>query len=142
DDKTVRVWDVATGRCRATLEGHTAWVSSVALTADGRTAVSGAWDKTVRVWDVATGRCRDTLEGHTAWVYSVALTADGRTAVSGSWDGTVRVWEVATGRCLEVYPGYSDDAQAWFRTRNEPAPVSSDLDSDFLRLATENGAVM
>jgi WD40 repeat protein len=64
-DNTVRVWDVASGQCTATLEGHTASVYSVALTSDGTRAVSGSDDNTVRVWDVASGQCTATLEGHT-----------------------------------------------------------------------------
>src|SRR4051812_21441417 len=93
------VWDLALGHCTALLEGHTGYVSSVAVTADGRAAVSGAWDKTVRVWDLALGHCTALLEGHTDEVRSVAVTADGRTAVSGSADHTVRVWDLALGRC-------------------------------------------
>jgi WD40 repeat protein len=57
DDKTVRVWDLDTGACLRTLQGHTGSVWSVALHADGRRAVTGSDDKTVRVWDLDTGAC-------------------------------------------------------------------------------------
>ncbi|MGC2513114.1 MAG: hypothetical protein WA383_01235, partial [Terriglobales bacterium] len=39
------------------LEGHTGWVYAVALTADGKRAVSGSRDKTLRVWDLKFGTC-------------------------------------------------------------------------------------
>ncbi len=42
------VWDVQSGKCTATLTGHTDGVTSVAVAPDGRTAVSGSYDKTVR----------------------------------------------------------------------------------------------
>ena len=50
DDKTVRVWDVATKECVATLEGHTDNVMAVCSLGDGLRIASGSSDKTVRVW--------------------------------------------------------------------------------------------
>ena len=57
------VWDVESGQRRHTLEGHTGGVESVALSADGKTAVSGSWDKTVMVWDVVADQSRKTPDG-------------------------------------------------------------------------------
>ena len=52
----VKVWDVGTGQERATFTtGQTSLVTSVALSGDGKTLVSGSEDKTVKVWDVDTG---------------------------------------------------------------------------------------
>src|SRR5215813_13752209 len=56
-DGTVRVWDLAAGRCLAILRGHTNDIYGVAVTADGQRAVSGSLDGTVRVWDLAAGQC-------------------------------------------------------------------------------------
>ena len=49
-DRTVRVWDVATKECVATLEGHTESVSAVCSLGDGSRIASGSGDNTVRVW--------------------------------------------------------------------------------------------
>jgi predicted NACHT family NTPase len=103
----VRLWDVATGRCLRTFEGHTQMVYAVALSPDGRLALSGSQDQSVRLWEVATGRCLRTLRGHTGYVPAVALAAGGRLALSGSFDGTVRLWEVTTGRCLRTFEGHT-----------------------------------
>ncbi len=78
-------------------------VQSVALTPDGRRALSGSWDETLRLWDLDTGACLQTLEGHTEPVSCVALTPDGRRALSGSWDNTLLLWDLDTGDCLAVY---------------------------------------
>ena len=107
DDKTVRLWVVATGKCLRTFEGHTGTVNAVCLSADGRFALSGSRDKTIRLWDVATGRCLRTLEGHTRVVNAVCLSADGRFVLSGSWDETLRLWDVATGKCLRTFEGHT-----------------------------------
>ena len=53
DDKTVKLWDVATGKNTATLKGHNHWVWSVAFSPDGKTVASGSGDKTIKLWDVA-----------------------------------------------------------------------------------------
>jgi WD40 repeat protein len=51
-DTTVRLWDVMSGKEIHRFEGHTASVTSVALSIDGRQALSGSLDQTVRLWDV------------------------------------------------------------------------------------------
>jgi|EP01046_Picozoa_sp_COSAG06_P044947 WD40 repeat protein len=57
-DKTVRVWNAATGECELTLEGHSGAVRSACFSPDGARIVSSASrDKTVRVWNAATGAC-------------------------------------------------------------------------------------
>ena len=93
-DDVVRVWDVRTGRCLRTLEGHLGWVESAALSPDGTVAITGGTDRTVRVWDMADGGCLSVLEGHTDRVESVSLSADAHRAVSSSADGTTRIWEL------------------------------------------------
>ena len=93
-DKTLKVWDLETGRALRTLEGHSAHVSGVAVTPDGRRAVSASWDKTLKVWDLDTGaRCarwKATLHS----VHGVAVTPDGKRAVSASGDRTLKVWDL------------------------------------------------
>ena len=57
------IWEVATGVCVATLEGHEAEVKSLALLDGGRLA-SGSCDRTIKIWDPATGECVATHEVH------------------------------------------------------------------------------
>jgi small GTP-binding protein len=89
------------------LEGHTSQVNAVAISADGRRAVSGSYDDTVRVWDLEAGKLVATLKGHTKVVWGVALSADGRRAVSGSEDNTVRVWDLEAGKLVATLKGHT-----------------------------------
>ena len=57
-----------------TLQGHTDGVNAVAISSDGRRAVSGSDDKTLRIWDLETGQTHTTLQGHTDTVSAVAIT--------------------------------------------------------------------
>jgi WD40 repeat protein len=64
----------------------------VALSADGRVALSGSQDTTLRLWETSSGRCLRTLQAHHSEIQAVALSGDGRFALSASRDHTIRVW--------------------------------------------------
>ncbi len=106
NDRTVRLWNVATQREITTLTGHTDWVNSMAFSPDGKILASGSDDQTVRLWDVATQREITTLTGHIGWVNSVAFSPDGEILASGSNDRTVRLWNVATQREITTLTGH------------------------------------
>jgi WD40 repeat protein len=83
-----------------TFEGHTGEISSIAITLDGRNAVSASWDGSLRIWDLASGATLRTLKGHTGCVNAVVLTPDGMRAVSGCTAGELRVWDLGTGQIV------------------------------------------
>src|SRR5436853_191312 len=58
-DKTIKLWDVATGKEQATLKGHTLRVNSVAYSTDGKTLASGSTDQTIKLWDMPTAKKAD-----------------------------------------------------------------------------------
>jgi WD40 repeat protein len=88
-----------------TLSGHTAEVTSVAFSNDGKTLASGSKDQTIIVWDVATLKATYTLEAHTDSVNSVDFDpALDDVLVSGSDDGQILLWNYKTGDLMESIP--------------------------------------
>jgi small GTP-binding protein len=97
DSKTVRLWDVETGRCLHVFEGHTSEVNRVVWSANQRRVLSCSADKTIRLWNVETGRCLHVFVGHSGNVDCLAWSADSRNILTGAWDGTMRLWDMETG---------------------------------------------
>ena len=105
-DKTMRVWDAASGKELRVLRGHEDWVMSVSFSPDGKRIVSGSADKTVRLWDADSGNELRVLRGHQKCVNSVSFSPDGQWIVSGSDDEDVRLWDAASGGELRILQGH------------------------------------
>lgn len=97
-DKTVRVWDLESGKELLQLIGHSRCVR--ALQFDDAKLVTGAMDNTLKIWNYHTGQCIRTLEGHTGGILS--LHFDSRILASGSTDNTIRVWNFEAGECCTL----------------------------------------
>ncbi|MBX2862640.1 MAG: hypothetical protein KTR27_03725, partial [Leptolyngbyaceae cyanobacterium MAG.088] len=81
------------GALLRTFEGHSGGVWSVALSEDGRHALSGSDDNTIKLWDLTTGNCLATFCGDHSFV-ACDLSADGITIVAGDQAGTVHFFAV------------------------------------------------
>jgi WD40 repeat protein len=114
-DQTVKLWQLDTGQCLQTLQGHRSWVSSIAWSFDGKVLASGSCDDTIKLWCVAMGTCLQTLQGHSDMISTIDWNRDQYRLASGSADTTVKIWDTKTGNCLQTLQGHTNVvyAVAW-----------------------------
>ncbi len=111
-DRTVKFWDLATGRELRAVTDKLKQVQAVAFSRDGKfLAVEDASD-TVTIFDPETGtRIRELPTDKTvpsvgiSWVYSIAFSPDSRWLASAVDDKTVRIWDVRTGQKIRDLTG-------------------------------------
>src|SRR5262249_54121455 len=100
-DRTVKLWDVATGKELLAFREHTSNVYGVAFSPDGRRLATASDDHTVKLWEAETGQLLLNLRDHHSGVTCVAFSPDGRRLASSGRDRTVRIWD-ATDLTPEV----------------------------------------
>ncbi|HEX5757758.1 MAG TPA: NB-ARC domain-containing protein [Thermoanaerobaculia bacterium] len=125
-----------------TLEGHMRWANSVAVTPDGKWAVSASSDRILMVRDLATGAVLHILAGHARSVNDVAVTPDGKRAVSASADNTLKVWDLATGAVLHTLEGHAKSVNAVAVTPDGKWAVSASGDRTLKVWDLATGAVL
>ncbi len=109
-DKTVRIWDVKTGRevDGSPLQGHSWWVWSAVFSADEKQIVSAGQDGKVIIWSVDTSGPAPraiqakTFLGHKGPVFAAAISPDGRHVASGGSDNRVLVWQPDNIKEVEI----------------------------------------
>ena len=110
NDRTVRLWDPATGEQIRVLEGHAGEVRTLCpISVDGRELLAtGSNDRTVRLWEPTTGKQLRIIEG-TTWVTAAcAVKVNGRNLLAyGSNDRMVRLWAPDSGRIIRPLKGHN-----------------------------------
>jgi WD40 repeat protein/serine/threonine protein kinase len=91
-DKSVRLFDTATGKETQVLRGHTGACRTVAFSPDGKRLLSGGMDQTVKMWDARTGEEILTLGRSPAQINGIGFSRDGHKIVVAS-QADVRVWD-------------------------------------------------
>jgi WD40 repeat protein len=129
-DKTIKLWQLATGQVIHTLNDHLKGVFALAVSADGKLLASGSWDELIKLWNLETGTLLENLTQHQASVRSLAISPDSKTLVSGSFDRTIVLWNLPDGTVTKII------------TDAEPiAAIALSADGRFLASTGDNGTI-
>ncbi|UKZ55218.1 hypothetical protein TrVGV298_009037 [Trichoderma virens] len=128
-DKTVKVWNLATGTLRQTFTGYSNPVICMAFTSDSQVLVSVSQDITIKLWDVTTGVLQQTIKNkYSTFSMVAAISPDGRWVASRSTDSSIVIFDRALG--------------TWNYTSSKPSEMTSPLafSANGLLLAAASGA--
>ncbi|MDD5170100.1 MAG: caspase family protein, partial [Syntrophales bacterium] len=110
---------------------QSAWdVRSVAVSPDGKYALSGSQNGFIRIWDVSTGKLTKTINaisGPFSALYAIALSPDNKYILTGGDSGIVKLWDIQTEREATIFEdrsfvggilsvGFSPDGKQAFGT--------------------------
>ncbi len=112
NDKTIKLWDVGTGKLLGSLRGHGYAINAVAYSPDGKWLASAGIDGSVRLWDPKNGLQRGALWGYGYSFYTIAFSPDAKMLAAGGKDRTVFVWDVDSGAQLYALEGHKGDIYA------------------------------
>ena len=101
DDKTVRLWDVRTGKQHRKFVGHQDYVFACSVHPTSTLFCSGSFDETIKLWDPRVPEFVREIKAHAEPITGVQFSpGDGSVIASGSYDGLTRLWDTASGSCL------------------------------------------
>lgn len=127
-DKTIQIWDLATGKSIRTFEGDSSTIWSVAFDSNGTRLVTGTGFWRVMLWDMKTGQAIRSLD-HAASVWSVAISHDGQLIASGSGDKTAKIWDAENGRLIHNLPDHTDFVYSVAFSPDDKTLVSASKDN-------------
>ncbi|QBZ63969.1 hypothetical protein PoMZ_05660 [Pyricularia oryzae] len=128
-DRTIKIWDLASGRLRLTLTGHISTVRGLAVSPRHPYLFSCAEDKMVKCWDLETNKVIRHYHGHLSGVYTLALHPTLDVLVTGGRDGVARVWDMRTRSNIHVLSGHTGTVSELVCQEADPQVITGSLDS-------------
>lgn len=128
-DRTIKIWDMATGSLRITLTGHISTVRGLAVSPRHPYLFSCGEDKMVKCWDLEQNKVIRHYHGHLSGVYTLALHPTLDVLVTGGRDGVARVWDMRTRSNIHVLSGHTGTVADLKCQEADPQVITGSLDS-------------
>ncbi len=122
DDKTVKLWDLATHQTVHTFYEHSGAVMSVKFHPHGSVIATGSADNSIKLWDIRTHQLLQHYAAHDATVTDIDFHPTGDYLISSSNDATLKVWDIREGHQLYTIHGHKGPAHT---VRFSPTPASN-----------------
>jgi WD40 repeat protein len=129
-DRSIHLWNVATGGLIRSLTGHNGAVYDVAFDLSGSILASASADETIKIWNAVSGERLDTLGQCEGEQYAVRFSHDGKRVIAAGADKRIRSWSIAS----QVSPAVSTMTHSVFA--HEGAVLAMEISEDGELVAT------
>ncbi|XP_065059147.1 pleiotropic regulator 1-like [Rhopilema esculentum] len=127
-DRTIKIWDLATGKLKLSLTGHVSTVRGLVVSPRHPYLFSCGEDKQVKCWDLEYNKVIRHYHGHLSACYCIGLHPAIDVLCTGGRDATVRVWDIRTKSCIHTLTGHTNTVADLFCQSAEPQIVSGSHD--------------
>ncbi|KAB2605007.1 protein pleiotropic regulatory locus 1-like [Pyrus ussuriensis x Pyrus communis] len=129
-DRTIKIWDVASGTLQLSLTGHIGQIRSLAVSSRQPYLFSAGDDKQVKCWDLEQNKVIRSYHGHLSGVYSMALHPTLDVLVTGGRDSVCRVWDVRLKNVqVHALTGHEDTVCSLLTRPTNPQVISGSHDT-------------
>jgi len=128
-DRTIKIWDLASGVLKLTLTGHISVVRGLAVSPRHPYLFSCGEDKQIKCWDLEYNKVIRQYHGHLSGVYSLTLHPTIDVLITGGRDSTARVWDIRSEAAVHVLTGHTNTVCALETQALDPQVISGSHDS-------------
>lgn len=128
-DRTIKLWDLASGQLQLTLTGHIMAVRGLAISDRHPYMFSCSEDKMVKCWDLETNKVIRDYHGHLNSVYTIDIHPTLDLIVTGGRDSAVRVWDIRTKTPVYTLTGHRNTVNKVCCRPTDPQIVSCSDDA-------------